>query len=177
MQKVVMLFSVLLCVSSAFCQDAEPVNDVTESKTTLGLGMGIDYGGFGGQVNFQINPKVELFGALGYNLDGAGFNAGGKVRLAPKKRVCPTLGAMYGYNGVIVVKGLDNASKTYYGPSFGFGLEVNSRSNDNFWNFGLWLPIRSSEFKDDFDALDSNPEIEISDPLPVTISVAYHFKL
>jgi hypothetical protein len=45
----------------------------------------MDYSGFGGQVNFRINPKVELFVASGYNLDGAGFNAGGQVRLAPTK--------------------------------------------------------------------------------------------
>jgi hypothetical protein len=175
MKKVVLLLFVVSSVFSTFCQDL--TDEVTESKTTLGLGIGLDYGGLGGQINFQINPKVELFGGLGYNLDGAGFNVGGKLRLAPDKRVCPTIGAMYGYNGVIVVEGLDDASKTYYGPSFGFGLEFKRHQTDNFWNVGLWLPIRSSEFKDDFDALDKNPDIEISKPLPVAISIAYHFKL
>src|SRR5688572_16894378 len=80
---------------SAQVPDAKSPFDVqppaSTSKANFGLGLGVDYGGIGGRFSFQASPAVALFAGLGYNLAGAGFNAGGIVRLAPEKRITPTL--------------------------------------------------------------------------------------
>jgi hypothetical protein len=119
---------------------------------------------------------VALFGAIGYNLNGAGYNGGLVFRVLPDKKVCPYVTGMYGYNAVIVIEGLSERNKTYFGPSLGGGIELRMR-NRNFWNFGLLFPFRSAEFRDDFDDLKNNPSIEITEPLPVQISVGYHLRI
>ena len=102
------------------------------------------------------SEKFGLFGSLGYNLVGIGFNGGINYKFSPDKKVCPTLGAMYGYNGVIKIED-SNGGKSggvYYGPSFCVGIELKNRGeNGNFWNFEIVLPIRSKEFSDDIDQL------------------------
>ncbi|HNV52900.1 MAG TPA: hypothetical protein PKM28_08430, partial [Tenuifilaceae bacterium] len=72
----------------------------TPSKVNLGLGMGLDYGGFGGRFTFVPTKNFALFGGFGYNLLGLGYNVGGTYRILPDKRICPTISAMYGYNAV-----------------------------------------------------------------------------
>jgi len=137
----------------------------------------LDYGGFGGRLSFLPTQNIALFGALGYNLNGAGFNAGAQYRFSPDKPICPTLGAFYGYNAVIVVQGAEQHDKTYYGPNFSFGLEFKAkRKPKNFSTIELIIPLRSDQYSKDFKALEDDPSIEIkSKPLPITISFGYHF--
>jgi hypothetical protein len=157
-----------------FVENYEPE---IESVYNIGLGLGMDYGGLGARFNYRVVQKFQLFGGFGYNFNGAGLNAGGAYRFSPGNKVCPTLSAMYGYNAVIVVQGASEYNKTYYGPSFGFGVEYKPRSKDaKFWNFEIFIPVRSSEFQNDFDALKANPGIEINDMLPFTISIGYHWE-
>ncbi|HOX84343.1 MAG TPA: hypothetical protein PLS08_15045, partial [Chryseolinea sp.] len=115
------------------------------SRQNIGVGLGIDYGGIGAKFTFLPVQKFGFFGSLGYNLIGLGFNAGATYRFIPTKSVCPTLGAMYGYNGVIKVEGGNESNKIYYGPSFSAGVELKSRGSSNFWNFELILPLRPSK--------------------------------
>jgi hypothetical protein len=106
------------------------------------------------------------------------LNGGIGVRLSPATRVCPVLLGMYGYNGVIVVKGgYEEFAKTYYGPTIGFGLEFHGRNNpDSFFNLELLLPFRSKEFYDKMDELENNSAIEFKNKvLPVAFSIAYHW--
>ena len=85
---------------------------------------------------------------------------------------------MYGYNAVLVIDGADEQNKTYYGASAGAGIELHRRDKPNFWNFGMLIPFRSKEYRDDIDAIRNNPNYELTEPLlPVTISVGYHFGL
>lgn len=142
----------------------------------LGVGLGLDYGGIGAKLTVSPVKHVGLFGSLGYNLNGAGYNFGIIGRFLPDGKVCPYGTLMYGYNAVIVVDGASQYNQTYYGPSFGAGIELRTR-NDKFWTFGLLFPIRAKEYHDDIDALQNNPAIEMSEPLPIVISVGYHFKL
>jgi hypothetical protein len=169
---------------SAQVPDAKSPFDVqppeSTSKANLGLGLGLDYGGIGGRFSFQPSSSLALFAGLGYNFAGAGFNAGGIVRLAPEKRITPTLLAMYGYNAVIVVKGDDFDetvfSRTYYGPSFGAGVEFHQwHKRGNFFNLQLLVPVRSRKFHDDMDALKASEFIDINEPWPVTICLGYHW--
>lgn len=160
-------------------QARDSVKSVTDeiAKQNIGIGLGIDYGGLLGiRYTYMPSPKFGLFGAVGYVLVGPGFNFGATYKISPEKRVTPTLGAMYGYNAAIKVSGASEFDEIYYGPSFSFGIEVkNWRNKNKYWNFELVLPIRSSEYKDDLDALQSNPDIEISDGLPIAFSIGYHF--
>jgi hypothetical protein len=143
----------------------------------VGIGAGIDYGGFGGRFTFLPSEKFGLFAGLGYNLDGAGFNGGAQYKFSTEKRVRPYAIAMYGYNGVIRAENADGTtdSKSYYGPSFGIGIELKSRKNEsNFWNFELLVPIRSGEFSDDIDTLKDSG-YDVTEPLPIGFSIGYHF--
>ena len=147
-----------------------------ESKANLGIGIGIPYGGIGARLSFLPVKNLSLFAGGGYNLEGFGYSAGATVRLAPSKRVVPSLVAMYGYNSVIVVQGLEELNKTYFGPTVGAGMEIHKRNGQNFISIELLVPFRSQEFKDDMDFLRNSPEIEITDPWPVLFSFGYHMK-
>ena len=148
------------------------------SSVNLGIGLGIDYGGLiGGRLTVVPTKNFALFGAVGYNLIGLGFNAGAAFRIAPDKNVCPTLGVMYGYNAVIKIEGAEQYNKTYYGPTLSLGFEFKPQ-NKGFWNIELLLPIRSKDYKDDIDDLKNDPNIEMkTEPLPIGFSVGYHFWL
>ncbi|HET6225698.1 MAG TPA: hypothetical protein VFF27_05420, partial [Bacteroidia bacterium] len=155
-------------------ESQEEVSD--NVRLNLGLGAGLDYGGFGARLTLMTSEKFGIFGAVGYNLVGAGFNGGINYKFSPGKRTCPVIGAMYGYNGVIkIVDGVE-ASKTYYGPSFSMGLEVKSKKkiNNNFWSFALLIPIRPSEFDADINRL-KNSGYDVSEPLPIAFSIGLHF--
>jgi hypothetical protein len=144
----------------------------------LGFGLGLDYGGIGAQLAFLPSKSISIFGSIGYNLTSAAGNGGIAFLLSPDKKVCPKLAAMYGYNAVIVVQGTSQYNKTYYGPSVGGGIHLNTRSNQNFINIELFVPFRSSDFSRDLKALKNNSSVsKIREPLPVTFSIGYHIRL
>ena len=144
----------------------------------IGFGAGMDYGGFGARATVVTIERIEIFGAIGYNLLGAGVNFGMDCRLAPKSRICPYIGAMYGYNAVIIVDGTDEYDKTYYGPSFNLGLEFWSRRRPRFFNLELIVPVRSEEYHDSMKDLKNNQGVVFeTEPLPIAFSIGYHFVL
>jgi hypothetical protein len=185
MKSLIMSLALSCMMFTAFSQNDEVDEydenyEFPESKSfnfNIGLGLGLDYGGIGGRLSFVPAKNIAIFGAIGYNFNGAGYNGGIIVRMAPDKKVCPFLIGMYGYNAVIVIEGRDEANKTYYGASFGGGIELHRRDKPNFWNFGLAFPVRSQEYRDAMDRLRNDPSIELTEPLPFTISVGYHFGL
>lgn len=147
------------------------------SPFNLGVGLGLSYGGIGGRISYFAQKNVGVFGAIGYNFHKAGYNVGLVTRVLPDKKVCPVGMIMYGYNAVIVVAGASQYNKTYYGPSVGGGIELRLGHLGNFMNFEMLVPFRSQEYRDDMKALQNNPTVEISDLLPITISVGYHFRV
>ena len=160
--------SILLLLTSviAYSQD---------SKINLGVGAGLDYGGFGTRIGFMPSERLGLFAGLGYNLDGIGYNFGAQFHFPSEKKVSWYLTGMYGYNGVLVVTGDIKKEKTYYGPSAGVGIQLKTKRENTFWNFELLLPIRNSEFQDDIDALKAIGA-DVTEPLPVAFSIGYHWK-
>ena len=172
---LVFIFSISTTFAQNVLENAEA--EKPASSMNLGIGLGLDYGGIGTKWAFCPSKSVSLFAGLGYNFKGLGYNFGIGLRPKSEKKVVPYFTAMYGYNAVIVIKGLSELNKTYYGPTFGFGLEFNSKRNDNFWNLGLYIPIRSKEFKDDMDDLNNNSMIQINDLWPVTLSFGYNIRL
>jgi hypothetical protein len=170
--KKIALVVMLVAAQTVFSQDEllEPV-----SKANFGLGVGLDYGGIGGRLTYLPAPVVGLFAGLGYNFAGLGYNLGGVIRLAPDKRVVPALYAMYGYNAALKITGSTQVNKSYYGPSFGLGMEIKGRNNNqNHFNLKLLLPLRPDEFQNDINAYQSIG-VDITAPPPVAFSIGYHF--
>jgi hypothetical protein len=150
--------------------------DTKTVSLNIGIGLGLDYGGIGGKIAVLPSPHVAVFGGLGYNLNGLGYNVGVAGRFLPEAKACPYVAVMYGYNAVVVVDGMDSENKTYYGATAAAGVELKTR-NGKFWNFGLVLPFRSSEYHDQVDRLMNDPNIEMTEPLPIGFTVGYHFPL
>jgi hypothetical protein len=173
--KKCILILVLICIFSISFSQAPEKEKPNSGKFNLGAGIGMDYGGIGGRLTVLVSPRIEFFGALGYNLLGVGVNGGADLRILPHSRICPYVGAMYGYNAVIKVDGASQYNKTYYGPSFALGLEFWGRNRPNFLNIELILPIRSSDFQNDYDNLKNNPGIVFkNDLIPVGFSLGFH---
>jgi hypothetical protein len=171
---ILLLFSLALILNAQENIPEQPVYP----KFNLGFGFGIDYGGIGTRVTVLVTEKIEFFGAVGYNLLTVGFNAGAEYRLMTKSILCPYLGAMYGYNGVIKVTGMEEYNKCYYGPSFSAGLELWLRRRPSFFNLELILPVRSQAYHEAITSLKNNPSIVFeSEPLPIAISLGFHIVL
>lgn len=56
---------------------------------------------------------------------------------------------MYGTNTVIVISNASRLDKIFYGPTVGFGLDIDfkktGRRNVGYWSLALLVPIRSAE--------------------------------
>jgi len=151
-------------------------SETREVDISAGVGIGLDFGGIGGRLTFAPVKNLALFGAIGYNFNGPGYNGGLIVRILPDAKVCPFISVMYGYNAVIVVDGWDEMNKTYYGASVGTGIDLRMR-NGNYWSFEMIIPARSQEYKDAVNFLENNPNISMSEGFPILISVGYNFRL
>lgn len=179
MKKAILLicFALMTLTASAqYIENYEPEAPVTIVK--LGLGIGLDYGGIGTRLTITPTTNFGVFLAVGYNLQKAGLNGGLTYKFLPDKRVSPVAHIMYGYNAVILVEGMERYNKTYYGVSAGGGIELNMRKSKNYWSFELLYAFKSSEYERDWDAIKNNSSIDVlSEPLPVTISIGYHFNI
>ena len=142
----------------------------------IGPGFGMDYGGFGLQIEWQIAQSgLSLFVGGGYNTLELGINGGLSMRILPQKALTPVVKAMYGYNAVLKFKGQDALSKTYYGFTPGAGLQYGDGKTR--YEFLLLVPIRSQQFHEDYDGykaagMEFNPDI-----LPVAVSLGIRFSL
>jgi hypothetical protein len=145
----------------------------------LGLGMGLDYGGmFGGKIEYLPIKNFGLFGGLGYNLLSVGWNAGATFKIMPDKKVSFNPMFFYGYNGVSKVEGAPEYEMISYGVTVGANLDILVGSKGNKLSIGLFVPIRSSKFMDNYDAMKNDPRIEIkSDLMPIAFGVGYNFVL
>ncbi|MBL7940410.1 MAG: hypothetical protein JNL43_13705 [Flavobacteriales bacterium] len=145
----------------------------------LGIGLGQDVGGIiGARATYWAAPWLSGFVGGGWAVVGAAYNAGMELRLPTKSRTSPFLVAMYGYNGVIHIRGKETLDDIYYGPTVGAGLMLQQRFAGNYWRFSINIPFRSQEMMDDWEAIKARPDIEVvSDLVPITFGVGYHFSL
>lgn len=149
-------------------------------QVSIGIGGGLDYGGFGGNITFYPVKSIGLFAGVGYAFAGAGFNAGVKFRFVPKKpesRVHPFGLVMYGYNAAISVINASQHNKMYFGPTLGGGIDLRSgRSTRGYWSFAILVPIRNPEVFEYMDSLERDYGVEFQiGLLPVGASVGYRF--
>ena len=84
-------FYLIAAVVSFLSVNSIAQENSTPSKVNLGLGMGLDYGGFGRRISFVPTKSFALFGGFGYNLLGLGYNVGGTYRILPDKKFAQPL--------------------------------------------------------------------------------------
>ncbi len=162
-------------------EDVVPIPEIdVVGSTYLGIGLGLDYGGFG--IKFEYIPvkHFALFGGAGYNLASISGNAGVAYKILPDKKLCPNILMMYGYNGVF--KGEDSYAAKYdmtsYGFTLGVSLDILSVGKGNKFTVALLVPFRSKKFMDNYDAAKNDSNLEIKQALlPVAFSLGYNFKL
>lgn len=149
----------------------------TIDATSFGMGVGLDYGGIGGNVMIYPQRNIGIFGGFGYALAGFGYNVGTKLRIISKKStIDPFAMAMYGYNAAIYVKDASTYDKLFYGPTLGVGLDFHSRRKSSYWSLALIVPIRSSSVNTYIDDLKDHHGVTFKNELPpIGISVGYRF--
>ena len=152
-----------------------------QRKIYLGIGMGFDYGGLGAKLEYMPQKHFGIFGGLGYNLSSAGFNVGCAYKIQPDKKTCPNILAFYGYNAVF--KGEDSYAQQYdmtsYGFTFGASIDfLVGNDKKNKVSLGLFVPIRSKKFRDNYDRAKEDRYLDIKGELiPVGISIGYNWGL
>jgi hypothetical protein len=163
--------------------EKQPQNLAETDVASFGFGMGLDYGGLIG-ANFLIYPQrnVGLFLGGGYALVGFGYNAGIKLRFIGKQNassVSPYLLGMYGYNAAIKITNAEEYNKIFYGPTFGFGLDIKThKSKDSYFTLALLIPIRGPEVNDYINDLKNNHNVEFkSGLLPIAFSFGFRMPL
>jgi hypothetical protein len=117
---------------------------------SMGPGIGLAYGGIGIQGNYQINDVWASYVGVGTTLVGVGFNLGTRFQILSNKREVYYLDFLYGYNATINYNSLN---EVYYGPSFGGSYSYYTKKKKGFWNAGVLIPIRSSQFNEDRDRI------------------------
>ena len=158
-------------------------------ESSLGIGLGLDYGGVG--INFlgYSDNHLGAFLGLGYNFVGLGYNAGLKYRFNKENQKPHSTSfyalAMYGYNASIKITSNNiytpNSTlfqKIYYGPTFGVGFDRRgSQYNKGYWSFAFLIPIRPTEYQNTLDNFTSQGADFSIKPLPFAISIGYKYFL
>ncbi len=170
----------VLSVSSQDTPDSLEIYKIAD-PISLGIGLGQNFGGIGGNLLFYPQQNIGFFGGLGYAMAGAGYNVGTKVRFFSKKnpRTNFYLTGMYGYNAAVTVKNENQYNKMFYGPTFGLGIDTGKRSyKKGYWTMALLFPFRDTEVDDYFNDLEDNHGVKFENSLlPFTFSFGYHFAL
>lgn len=169
--KKLLLICFVLVLHSGFSQE----NESSYKPFYGGFGLGMDFGGFGLKAEYMLFKYAGPFVGVGYNLYGLGFNGGLIVKPFPDNKFTPYVLAMGGYTGVIVIRGAAQYNRIDYGISLGAGFELKTK-NKNVFQFGLVLPFRSQGFRDHYEQLQNNPNIQLDANLsPVALTLGYKF--
>ena len=148
-----------------------------EQKVYFGPGLGLDYGGLGVKVEYLPIKYLGIYGGVGYNLLSVGWNAGATVKILPDKKVSPNFMVFYGYNATLRVIGAPEYNVTSYGLTIGANIDI-MLGKKNKLSVGLFVPIRSAEFRDKYQAAKNNPNIQFSNfLLPVAPGIGFNFGL
>ena len=181
MRNLVKILPILISLFAGITINAQDSHlSSMKGESSLGIGIGLPYGGLIG-VRFGTNlaDNLSLFGGLGYQIVGVGYNIGLLKDFESSSSTQFYLTSMYGTNVGIQTQGLSEYNELYTGVTLGAGIKINSRKTEgNFWDVGLLIPIRSSNFKSDRDQIKNDPRIDrFIDPLPVLITLGYNFNL
>ncbi len=171
-----LLFFLNICLLPVFSYDRH----VPEKKQSgdVGIGAGIDYGGFGIQLN-QFFWPICLVGGYGYN--NVYFLPFGGVKyyfstIQNKIKYALYIKVIYGYNAVIIIK--DGPKDFYCGFTPGIGTDI--RFGKKKWyglNFDLNFPVRTKKYKRDYDNFKITYSNFNQTTLPIAISIGIQFSL
>ena len=148
---------------------------------SLGVGLGLDYGGLLG-VNLTAYPQknIGFFAGGGIALAGFGYNVGAKLRYVTtnqkKVKFIPFFVGMYGYNSAIVVVNAPDYNKLFYGVTLGFGCDI--RFKKGYLSAALLIPIRGDDVDNYITDLQNKYHVNFqNDLLPMAFSIGYKFIL
>lgn len=162
-------------------EDPQPQTHLSSEQgvPSLGVGIGLPYGGIGGRFGYNLIDRLNVFGGVGYQLAGVGFNVGIRKEFPSTRMAQFYLTGMYGTNAATKVVGLSDYDDLYAGPTVGLGFKLNSRMTEgNYWDLGLLLPFRSSKFYDTEQAMLNDPRVSgVTSAWPVLIVVGYNFSM
>lgn len=149
-----------------------------KSDFSAGLGLGRDYGGLGLNMMYLPHSQIGIFTGVG-SISGNLRYAGGVRYFFPSKwNQTLFVETMYG-NDVISLENYNSTgedfNEIYFSPTLGLGMLFNSKRGRSFWTFALVIPIRSSEFKEDIEMLNADPEIDIT-VLPISITFGINLR-
>lgn len=177
-KKLSFCFLFMATTFSAVAQDIPTKNDKEHNSIFLGLGAGLDYGGIGAKIEYLPVKNIGIFAGLGYNLKDAGWNIGASYKIKASERVSINPMVFYGYNGVLKVDGASEYDMVSHGVSFGVNVDINVGDNGNKVSLGLYVPIRSKKFMDNYDAVKDDPYVKIeNDLIPIAIGIGYNWRL
>lgn len=157
----------LLCGAALALSSITAHASEDQGNTSIGLGLGIPYGGLGVNVAHGITDQLEFSGALGAGFDDLGWSIGGRYFFTPSSQGDSGFRAslLYGTNGYVEVW----ECTTHYSSSFSYsgtceteyksfeglnlGLGWGHRAGESGWNIDL-IVILTSGMDDEIDRLE-----------------------
>lgn len=149
-------------------------------KQDLGVGLGLDYGGIlGAKCSFIPLPFVSVFGSVGLQVGGVGWNTGITWHILPvmsNYAFRPNIKLMYGINSAILVVGKSKYTQQFTGFTPGIGMEMRfGKHKRSGLDIDLNVPLRSPEFWSHWNEVKDDPDVEdTNEPLPVALSIGFH---
>lgn len=174
MKKSFFVSAILISLTlNVLAQDSIP-DKLKTDVFSLGMGIGLDYGGIGYSALYYPQRNIGLFAACGYAFAGISYNTGLKIRYPaknPSAKSYPYLLGMYGYNAVVLMD-REEYNRIFYGLSLGCGLDYRPNPDKNaYWSFSLIVPFRDPEYDNYIESLENRGAEFNMKPFPVLVSV------
>ena len=146
------LFTIIFINLTAQNQSSILAKNNHYESSSIGVGIGLDYGGIG--MNFTTYPikNVGLFAGAGYNLADFAWNIGTKIRWVNNYQanyIVPSVSVMYGANAVIEIQDPRYGSSTYTsfnGVSLGGGIDICLLENKIIVSGALFHAFRDYDY-------------------------------
>lgn len=180
--KMLIITSIIQFATTIHAQDYLP-KAKTYDGTSIGVGVGQDFGGVGiGVLHYGNYKYVGIFGGVGYTPAGIGLNGGLKVRLISsnvRAKVNPFVLGMYGYTTALSVSNDTQLNKIFYGPTIGLGLDLKFRQySRGFWTLALLFPTDKTKAYDYMQYLRAYKQVTFENELPsFNFSIGYRYLL
>lgn len=164
---------------SLFFKESADNPDSEFDKVSIGIGMGIDYGGYGGNLLVYPQKNIGFFVGTGYALAGVGTNVGIKIRhFKTDSKIRPYLTAMHGYNTAVAVKDAKSYNRLFYGNTVGLGFDTRPRKESHgHFSFGLLVPIRDTDVDKYMNYLKNQGVTFKKELSTIAISIGYRFTI
>lgn len=145
----------------------------------IGVGAGMDYGGFGANYTGYVKKNIGIFAGAGYAYAGFGYNFGMKLRMIPRKnepKLFPFAMGMWGYNSAYT-SDQPSLSEVWQGFTVGIGTDYRTlTTSKGYWSVAVLAPFHSRDAKDYKDWLEENVPGDYQTWVhSVGFSIGYHW--